>query len=98
MPSYLKGGNSFHLPVNCCAFCYREHVPGHLAQWQARTLPQDWRDMVFGAVSNLRRLLVTADYLLLLPGAGAQGLGICWCYPALPFPQLTNCQQKVLFG
>lgn len=67
MPSYLKGENPLHLPADCCAFCYREHMPGHLAQWQARTLPQDWRDMVFGAVSNLRRLLITADYLLLLP-------------------------------
>lgn len=28
-------------------------MPGNLAQWQAKTLPQDWRDVVFGAMSNL---------------------------------------------
>lgn len=49
-----EGRSPLHLPANCCAFYFREHMPSNLAQWQARTLPQDWRNMVFGAMSDLR--------------------------------------------
>lgn len=50
---YLKGEKPLHFPANGCALYYRESMPGNLAQWQAKTLPQDWRDVVFGAMSNL---------------------------------------------
>lgn len=50
-------------------------------------------------MSSLR---VDSSYLLIIcyccPELGLKGWEICWCYPALPFTQLTDCQQEVLFG
>lgn len=62
-------------PENRCVL-YWEHLPTDLIQRQARTLPL-WlaRWGVQSNVQSERWFLITADYLLLLPWAGAQGLG-----------------------